>query len=489
VDLHNYLQAVRQGWWLVLAIVVIAVGTGGAITLQTAPRYASDVTFFVNTPNQNATAVYQGSLFTQDRVKSYVDLVSSGRLAQTLAADPSLRLTAGQVSSRISAVNEPNTVLLTVTVTDTDRARGLKLCRALAVAFPALVQQIETPPGAQQPTVKVEVVDGPVLDSSPVSPQPLRNLALAALLGLVAGIGATVLRERLDTTVRDDLALRRAAGATVLGQIPYDEDGKSAPLIVGAAGHSARGEAMRKLRTNLRFVDLQDECRVIALTSAIQGEGKTTTCCNLAITMAESGSRVLLIDADLRRPRVAEYLGLESRIGLTDVLIGEVTITDAAQPWGDGDLFVMASGSVPPDPSELLGSQRMADLLGAARGWVDIVLIDTPPLLSVTDGAVVAVQADGTVLLSQYARTSQAQIGAAVQALQQVSARLLGCVLTMTRQSKSDAYQYDTYRSTSPAVNTTVGTPGGGKAPKRSFIAFGRKPAAERDRAFSGTPK
>jgi capsular exopolysaccharide synthesis family protein len=311
---------------------------------------------------------------------------------------------------------------------------------------------------------------------------------LAALLGLVAGIGAAVLRERLDTTVRDDLALQRAAGAPVLGQIPYDDDGKAAPLIVGVAEHSARGEAMRKLRTNLRFIDIQDQCQVVALTSATQGEGKTTTCCNLAITLAESGSRVLLIDADLRRPQVAEYLGLESRVGLTDVLIGNVSIGDAAQPWGDLELFVMASGSIPPNPSELLGSERMAHLLRTAREWVDIILIDTPPLLSVTDGAVVAVRADGTVLLSQYGRTSQAQIAAAVNALQRVSARVLGCVLTMTRLSKSDAYHYNMYRPTSPSVDATSTIPRGGEAPKHAPVAFGRTPA-EPNRPLTGTPK
>jgi capsular exopolysaccharide synthesis family protein len=453
MDLRSYLRAVRRRWWIVLAVVVVAMGVGGALTIRTRPQYASTVTFFVNTPNQGVADAYQGSLFTQQRVKSYVDLLTSDRLAQSLAADPRIGLSTDGVRRRISGTSEPNTVLLQATVTDTSQARALRLTEALAATFPTLIQQIETPPGAAQPTVKVELVNGPRLSTNPVSPRPARNLALAGLLGLLLGVAIAVLREQLDNTVRSSTVLQRVASAPVLGQIPFDGDGRSAPLIVGAAGQSLRAEAVRKLRTNLRFVDIQEPSRIIAVTSATQGEGKTTTCCNLAIALAETGSRVLLVDADLRRPKVAHYLGLESEVGLTDVLIGEVPVEDAVRSWGDKELFVLASGAVPPNPSELLGSRRMADLLRTLREWADIIIIDTPPLLSVTDGAVVAVQTDGAVLVTRSGKTTQAQVSAAVRALQAVAARILGSVLTMTKASKADAYYYKSYKimSTEPA--------------------------------------
>jgi len=487
VDLRSYLKAVRQRWWIVLTIFVISIGIGGAITVETQPKYASTVTFFVNTPYQNVASVYQGSLFSQDRVKSYVDLLNSDKLGQAIAADTSLGLTAGQVSDEISAVNEPNTVLLTVTVTDHDQARALKITQDLGGAFPSMIQDLETPLGGKVSPVKVDVVDGPLLNTTPVDPKPTRNLALAALLGLLLGIGAAVLREQLDTTIRTDTTLQRVTGSSVLGQIPFDGDGKATPLIVGAAGRSMRGEALRKLRTNLRFVDIENQSQVIALTSALQGEGKTTTCCNLAIALAESGSRVLLIDADLRRPRVAEYLSLEATVGLTDVLIGEVAASDAAQPWGDGHLYVMASGSIPPNPSELLGSQRMADLIRSAREWADIILIDTPPLLSVTDGAVVAVQADGTVLVTRYGKTSQGQVGSAIKALQRVSAKVLGCVLNMSKVSKADAYYYDAYQplpTTAPTTPARKPSP----SPNRKVVQRSRNERTVTQRSAAQSP-
>ncbi|HEY2675023.1 MAG TPA: polysaccharide biosynthesis tyrosine autokinase [Rugosimonospora sp.] len=446
MDLRSYLRAVRQRWWIVLAVVVVALGLGAGLTIRTQPEYASTVTFFVNTPNEGVADAYQGSLFTQQRVKSYIDLLTSDRLAQSLASSSKLGLSTDGIRRRISGSTEPNTVLLQATVTDTDQARALKLTEALSRTFPVLVQQIETPPGAAQPTIKIELVNGPRLSTDPVSPRPARNLTFAGLLGLLIGLGSAILREQLDNTVRSGVVLQRVASAAILGQIPYDGESRSTPLIVGTAGHSLRAEALRKLRTNLRFVNIQEPSRIIAVTSATQGEGKTTTCCNLAITLAETGSRVLLVDADLRRPKVAHYFGLTSEVGLTDVLIGEVTVQDAVQPWGDKGLFVLASGSVPPNPSELLGSARMADLLTTLREWADIIIIDTPPLLSVTDGAVVAVQTDGTVLVTRSGKTTQAQVTAAVRALQTVAARVLGCVLNMTKASKADAYYYKSYK-------------------------------------------
>jgi len=450
MDLHNYLRALRQRWWVVLATVMVALGAAGLVTVRAAPQYASEVTFFVTSPSQGVTDAYQGGLFLQQRVKSYVDLLTSDRLAQTLAAEEQIGLTADEVRGRIAARVEADTVLLSATVTDGDQARALKLTEALAAHFVKLVQTIETPPGAKDAPIKIEVVGGPRLNAEPVSPRPVRNLTLAGLFGLVLGAGLSVLRGLTDTTFRDGEALQQATSAPLLGAIPYDGQARSDPLIVGSAAQSARAEAMRKLRTNLRFVDAQQPARVIAVTSAVQAEGKSTLACNLAITLAEAGWQVLLVDADLRRPRVATYLGLKSGAGLTDVLIGEVAVEDVLQPWGDKSLLVLPGGSVPPNPSELLGSKAMADLLLSLRELTDIVIIDTPPLLAFTDGVVVAVQADGALLVARQGKTPSAQTAAAAQALHAVAARVLGCVLNMSKENKVDVDQYKAYRRGAP---------------------------------------
>ncbi|GAB3146559.1 polysaccharide biosynthesis tyrosine autokinase [Micromonospora sonneratiae] len=450
MDLHDHLRVVRQRWWVVLATVVVALGVAGFLTVRAEPQYTSSVTFFVTTPSRGVTDAYQGGLFLQQRVKSYVDLLTSDRLAQSIAADGTVGLSASAVQSRVSARVQADTVLLEATITDADQSRSLRLAEALATSFVKLVERIETPPGDDEPPVKIEVVSGPRTNPDPVSPRPVRTSVLAGLIGLVVGIGLSVLRGRTDTTIHDGTQLSQITASPLLGQIPFATDAKTSPVIVNAAGQSARAEALRKLRTNLRFVDVQEPAGVIAVTSAVQGEGKSTMACNLAIVLAEAGWRVLLVDADLRRPKVAHYLGLPSGVGLTDVLIGEVGVSEAVRPWGDRSLLVLTAGSVPPNPSELLGSKSMADLLLSLRETADIVIIDTAPLLAVTDGVVVAVQADGALLVTKAGKTSRDEVMAAAEALSSVAARLLGCVLNMAKTSATESYQYEAYRVIQP---------------------------------------
>ncbi|SCG50939.1 capsular exopolysaccharide family [Micromonospora echinaurantiaca] len=456
MDLYRQLRLVRQHWWIVLLTIMVALGVTAFVTVRAEPRYVASVTFFVTTPSQGVTDAYQGGLLMQQRVKSYAELLTSDRLAQAVVAENSVGLTAEEIQRRVSTSTETGTVLLRASVTDTDQTRALRVTETLSAKFVELVQKVETPANGQTGPIKIEVVSGPRVSSSPVSPQPVRNFAIGGLLGLLCGMGLAILRGLADVRLRDAATLQRTTGSPLLGEIPFEGSAKSEPLIVGEAVNSARAEAVRKLRTNLRFVDVHEPARVIAVTSALQGEGKTTLSCNLAIALAEAGWRVLLVDADLRRPKVDDYLGLDAGVGLTDVLVGDVQVGDVVQRWGDKSLLVLPSGSAPPNPSELLGSKAMADLLLALRESADIVIIDTAPLLAVTDGVVVAVQADGALLVSQQGRTSRTQVAAASRALHSVSVRLLGCVLNMARVPKTEAYQYEAYRVVASTATTSV---------------------------------
>ncbi|PZF91195.1 polysaccharide biosynthesis tyrosine autokinase [Micromonospora deserti] len=456
MDLYRQLHHVRRHWWLVLLTLMVVLGVTAFITVRAQPRYVASVTFFVTTPTQGVTDAYQGGLFLQQRVKSYAELLTSDRLAQSVVADSAIGLTADEVQRRVSTSTEAGTVLLRASVTDTDQTRALKVTEVLSTRFVELVQKVETTPDGRAGPIKIEVVSGPRVSSSPVSPQPVRNFTLGALLGLLLGVALAIARGLADVRLRDAAGLQRTTGSPLLGEIPYENTAKGSPLIVGDAANSARAEAVRKLRTNLRFVDVNEPARVIAVTSALQGEGKTTLSCNLAIALAEAGWRVLLVDADLRRPKVDEYLGLDAGIGLTDVLVGDVQVGDVVQRWGDKSLLVLPSGSAPPNPSELLGSKAMADLLLALRESADIVIIDTAPLLAVTDGVVVAVQADGALLVTQQGRTSRSQVATAARALHSVSVRLLGCVLNMAKVAKAEAYQYEAYRVAAAAETPSV---------------------------------
>lgn len=446
MNFRNWFALVRQRWWLVLATVVLAIGAASVGAYRTDPRYAATVTFFVTAPHHGAAEAYQGNLFLHQRVKSYEDLLTSDRLVKAVTERTAIGLSAEEVRARISARVHPDTVLIEASVVDQDQTRAMELTQAIATTFVELVQTLETPAGSTQTPVKVEVVSGPRLHPQPVSPRPARDVSLAAGVGLLIGVALALVRGMTDTTVRDGAALRAAADAPLLGEVPYDSAAKDAPLIVGDAAHTPRAEAIRKLRTNLRFVKVGEAVQSIAVTSATQAEGKSTLSCNLAIALAEAGWRVVLVDADLRRPHIADYLGIEGELGLTNVLIGEVDVADALQPWGDLPLAVLPSGSLPPNPNELLGSKAMFDLLDALRRRADVVVVDTAPLLSITDGAVVAAQCDGALLATRRGATSRTQVANAATALRAAGARLLGTVLTMAAMPKADAYHYEAYK-------------------------------------------
>ncbi|MEU7976858.1 Wzz/FepE/Etk N-terminal domain-containing protein, partial [Micromonospora sp. NPDC049089] len=247
MDLLRQLRHVRRHWWVALVTVMVALGVSAFLTVRAQPRYVASVTFFVTTPNTGVTDAYQGGLFLQQRVKSYADLLSSDRLAQSVVAETPVGLTADEVQRRVSTSTETGTVLLRASVTDTDQARALRVTESLANKFVELVQKVETTPEGKAP-IKIEIVSGPRVSANPVSPQPVRNLTLGGLVGLLLGIGLAILRGVADVRLRDAAGLQRATGSPLLGEIPFEANARSAPLIVGDAATSARAEAVRKLR-------------------------------------------------------------------------------------------------------------------------------------------------------------------------------------------------------------------------------------------------
>src|SRR5690606_38505826 len=267
--------------------------------------------------------------------------------------------------------------------------------------------------------------------SSPVSPQPVRNLGLAAVLGLLLGFGLAVVRELLDTSVKSDDDIAAATDAPVMGNIAFDSQASKRPLVTELDSHAPRVEAFRVLRTNMQFVDGDGGNKIFVVSSSVPTGGKTTTACNLALTLASAGQRVLLVDGDLRRPRVADNLGLESAVGLTTVLLGRISVDEAIQKDPRTGLEVLASGAVPPNPSELLQSHAMHDVLADLRTRYDIVIIDAPPLLPVTDAALLGRQSDGVLLVVRHGKTTRDQLSHAVERLENVEAKAVGVVMNM----------------------------------------------------------
>ena len=285
-------------------------------------------------------------------------------------------------------------------------------------------------------------MDAASLPSSPVSPRPVTNIGLGAILGLLIGLGAAWLRETLDTTIKSSAALEEITGAASLGTVFYDAGAAKQPLVTQLDTHAPRVESFRVLRTNLQYIDVDKDAKIFAITSPMPGDGKSTTAINMAITLAQAGQRTVLVEADLRRPRVADYLHLEHAVGLTTVLAGKVAVADVLQPWGSDGLEVITSGSIPPNPAELLQSNAMKILLADLRSHYDVVIIDTPPALPVTDAALLAAEADGAILVVRNGKTTRDQATQAKKRLDSVGAVLVGTVFNFAPERGAKGYGY-----------------------------------------------
>jgi capsular exopolysaccharide synthesis family protein len=461
VDLRDYARTLRKRWALVALCMLLALGAAAAATLLATKQYTSSSQLFVSSRDQTGAIsdALQGSQFAQQRIKSYALVADSPGITDVVAKR--LGISPAELAGKVSAAAPLDTVLLNITATDKSPAQAQKIAAAVADEVTTRIPQLETPSGSSSAPVKITVIKSASLPGAPSSPRPKVNLALGLLIGLALGVGAAVLRETLDTTIKGKDDLQKLTGATPLGIIAHDPDVAKRPLVVQIEAQSPRAESFRQLRTNLQFVDVDRPLKTVVMTSASAEEGKSTTACNLAITLAQAGVRTVLVEADLRRPKVADYMGLEGAVGLTSVLAGLATLDEALQPWGRNAMWVLASGPLPPNPSEILGSHQMSELLKALEDRADVIVLDSPPLLPVTDAAVLARHADGAVLVVRHGKTRREQVTRALEALKGVDAKLLGTVLNWAPVKGPDADNYGYgpgYYSTRPGQGKITGS-------------------------------
>ncbi|MDN4174507.1 polysaccharide biosynthesis tyrosine autokinase [Nocardioides sp. SOB77] len=366
-----------------------------------------------------------------------------------------LEQSAAGLVSQISVEQPLDTVLIKITARDASPQGAQRLADAWVEALAAEVDEIEDPKGLDRPgTPQVTTVESAVLPSTPVSPDPVRNLGLALLIGLVLGYAYALLRHTLDRRLRTPQAVQERFEVPVLGMVPMapalgrDPDEGAAVAVDDSDANPRQrqaAEAFRKLRTNLIFMRVDDPPKVIVVTSPQPGDGKSTVAANLAAAVAYSGQPVTLVDGDLRRPTVATSMQVDGDVGLTDVLVGRVTTSDAVQKSTvHPNLGVLAAGRIPPNPSELLGSQAMKSTLSALAA-TSLVIVDAPPLLPVTDAAILTAGADGALVVISAGRTVDAELSQALSHLEAVSGTALGVIMNKTSRRGMSGYYYETY--------------------------------------------
>lgn len=443
MDLRGYLKVLQRRWIsiLVITLATVAVATGATFALT--PKYTASTRLFFGVQGAaSGSDLAQGSTFAENQLSSYAQVATSPLVLQPVIDKLGLQSTPDQLATQVSAYAPTDTVIIQVTVNDPSAQQSANIANAVGQQLASVASDLSPRRQDGSQAVKATILAPAQVPTDPSSPNFLRNIAAGLILGLLLGVAVAILRRLLDTKIRNEADLEQVTDVPVLGVVPFDSEAENHPVVIRDDPLSVRSEALRRLRTNLQFVEAAEHSRSVVVTSSIPGEGKTTAALNLALSLADAGLNVALVDADLRRPSLARYAGIEGSVGLTTVLIGEADLGDVLQPYGDSSLRVLPAGQVPPNPSELLGSGAMAELLERLSAQFDMVVLDSPPLLPVTDGAILGRLAGTTLVVVGADRLHRTQLRGALESLSTAGVHVSGVVLNKVAPHNFGPYEY-----------------------------------------------
>jgi len=515
-----YLLILRRRKWWVASITMLALAASLAFSFTAHKQYSATAQLLVQPSfDLGGLGAEQEQPVTQTDVETELQLVTSAPVQQAvrnrIGSTPAVSASeVGQTNviaiTATSRVPSRASLIANLYATDFVQYRQAVASRSLATAEAQLNSQITslgqqlsslrdataspeaTALANQQAVLKEQLAQMQVSGSvdtgdvalvtpaqtpvAPSSPKPVRNALLGLAAGFALGLGAAFLRENLDDRLTSKEAAEHSGGAPVLAMTPLVTSWRrSKPVLVTITEPtSPAAESYRSLRTSLQFARQGQQLRSVVVTSPGVNEGKTSTLANLGVVFAQAGERVVLVSGDLRRPRIGEFFGLDEQVGLTSVLLGHQTLEETLlQVPGFGRLTLLPAGPIPPNPAELLSSARVQEIFARLRHHFDLVLIDSPPVLPVTDPAILARHADAALLLAAAGQTRRSDLHHAAEKLDQVSATILGIVLNkVTRQTERRygyTYSYKPYRATAapPAVQSAQPN-GTGKTHHRS---------------------
>ncbi len=440
----DFVTLTRRSWRALLVAVVLGIAAMAGVCATTPPTYQAQSTGFI-APDH--TGVIAGSEDATARANSYLPLISSRPVLDKIRANQKVDSGGQALAGRLSAALVPGSTLIEVSASASTPAAAVALSNGALEALAAVIDDIESKgSGSSGTTIRVVPLENAGEPTSPSSPNWKRNLLAGAAAGMVAGYLWVFLRRALDVRLRSDDDVNLLVGSGLLGRVPKLGKRRGSSRGITSTDVLAQ-EAIRQVRTGLRFSSVDREVQSIAVTSANQSEGKSTISAGLAKAMAESGQPTLLVDGDLRRPSVTSMLGIDSTVGLSEVLSSQVAVTEAIQGTDWPGLFALPSGRIPPNPSEMLGSDAMRALVKElSRDYC--VIVDAPPLLPVTDAALISVVVDGVVLVAASGRTRKPELQAARRILDQVNSRVLGVVMNLVSPREGEGgYYYRKSRS------------------------------------------
>jgi capsular exopolysaccharide synthesis family protein len=509
--LRSYLVILRRRKWWVICAAVAGLAVSLAVTLTQAKQYSAAAQLLVQPSSQASAGGTTLQPVTPTEVQTELQLVTSAPVQQLVQRRLGRR-------PPVNAVQVAQTNVISITAIATAPSLAARIANSYAQAFVTYQQTVITAnmtaaeaqvrsqirsigaqiaslqhrsgtsaevtallnqeavlkeqysqlqvTGAQatagSATGGVELVTPAQAPTAPSSPKPVRDALLGLLAGLIAGLGAAFLRHNLDEAVSSKDAAEQLGGSPVLGLVPMVTAWKrrSHAIVVSTSKPtSSAAESYRSLRTSLQFARQEHDLRTILVTSPTSSEGKTSTLANLGAVFAQAGERVVLVSGDLRRPRIGQFFGINEAVGLTSILAGEQSLRQVLQQVsGNERLWVLPCGPIPPNPAELLSQRDTQEVLATLREEFDLVLIDSPPVLPVTDAMVLSNYVDGTLLVVAAGQTRRAELQRASEKFAQANAPLLGIVLNeVSRQSGGSQYGveygYGSYTASPPVAN------------------------------------
>ena len=461
MELRDYLRGLRRHWIAIVLLTSLGVGVGYGWTLLQTPVYEATASGFVasrQTADVSASTV--GDSLARSKVQSYLDIAGWRNVAQHAITELNLDMPPEQLVQQVSVTNTPDTVILKIAARGPTPIEARDLAEAWIRGMVIAIDGIEGTGVPGSSPVTIIPGDSASLPSDPLFPDVTTALIVGGVLGLGFGVAFALIRTVSDRRIRATDDVESRTGVAVVGSIPLVERLAGGQRLLGSGrdddGDFAVREAFRVIRTNLQFMDVDNPPRKIVITSPLPGDGKSSMACNIAVTLAASGRNVVLIDGDLRRSTVAATMGLPAGAGLTDVLAGRAELSDVLQRAPQSsNLLVLAAGSVPPNPSEVLGSARMSRLLSDLAKFATVI-IDAPPIIPVTDAAVLTHQADGALLVVNVGKTTYDLVEKSLDSLQKARGRILGLVLNRIplRGVNASPYSYAYTRSYTAGTET-----------------------------------
>lgn len=441
MTLHQYLAALRQYWIMIVSLTVAGTVIGVVLASLLPDQYRSTASvMIVAERGENSAELVQGSNYVQSLVQSYSTLVTKPIVLQPVIDDLGLTETPYQLASAITVTAPLDTVVIDISVVDRDPTKARDIADSVVTSLGAAVTELSPTGVDERPAVRTAIVAPARLPGAPFAPDVRTYGIIGALAGLGIGVIYALVRRLAGGRITDAEDIAEELDVPVLGEIGVAPRSKSMArsLLVHPNGRIA--EAQRALAANLRFADVDNDLGVLLLTSPSSGDGKSSVALGLALALAESGKKVLLIDADLRRPAVARLTRLEGAVGMTTVVLGETSLEDARMTWGLPGLDLLTSGEIPPNPGRLLSTGRLKSLITEARESYDLVILDSPPVLAVTDALWLAPLADAVIVIARAGRTTRRALSRAISAIRSSRRDVVGVVLNGLKSRQRTPY-------------------------------------------------